>query len=191
MKKMKKMKKMGKCALSTLLFGALLSLAVLGGTNAAFASNGLNVTRLLFVDDVTGLSQFTPKQGSRFAVGDMCMIYMETTGFVLSPTAPGSEDEFTLDLAVDLAIQTPQRRRTIASENNFNTLKTTVRSKLSSTYLAFGFVFDEDWVPGNYIMGLTLRDNLSGESVAQEMVFQLDEPTDADLARQAEEDNAQ
>jgi hypothetical protein len=147
------------------------------------------MTRLLFVDGVSGLSQYTPKQGVRYAIGDICTIYIETTGFTLKPVNPNSDEEFEFDLAVDLAIRMPQRRRAIVSEKDFNTLKTTVRSKLPATFLAFGFAFDEEWEPGSYILELTLRDNLSEQSVTQEMTFQVEEPNEADRARQAEANN--
>ena len=178
---------MKKRALVSLLFYSLFSMVILCRAQVVFAASAdvLNMTRLLFVDDVSGLGQYTPKHGERFAIGDICIIYVETTGFALQPTEPGSEDEFDLDLAVDIAIMMPQNRRTIASEKDFNTLSTTVRSKLSATFLAFSFIFDEEWDPGNYVIELTLRDNLSGQSVVQEITYRLEEPTEADKARQA------
>ena len=173
----------------SLLLSALLSLAVLCHSQAAFAAPAevLNMTSLLFVDGVVGLSQYTPKQGNRFAIGDICTIYLETTGFTLRPTQPDSEDEFDLDLAVNVVVKTAQRGIIIASEENVDTLKTTVRSKLPVTFLAFSFSFDGDWEPGSYIIELTLWDNLSEQSVTREMTYQLEEPTEADLARQAGE----
>ena len=176
----------------SLLFFALLSMAVLCHVHVgSSAVDALSMTKLLFVDDVTGLSQYTPKQGTRFAIGDICTIYIETTGFYLQPTKSDSEDEFVLNLAVDIEIKMPQRRRTIVSEKDFNTLQTTVRSKLPATFLAFRFIFDEEWDPGDYVIELTLRDNLSGQSVTQEMIYKLEQPTEADRARQAEENQNQ
>ena len=181
---------MKKCSLNRFFFSAFLLFSVLCCAQTAFAAPAdvLNIARLLYVDNITGLSQYTPKQGDRFAIGDLCTIYLETTGFALLPTKPDSEDEFNLDLAVDIAIKMPQRRRAIASEKDFNTLKTTVRSKISATFLAFSFLFDEEWDLGDYIIELTLRDNLSEQSVTQEITFRLEEPTEADRARQAEQD---
>jgi hypothetical protein len=184
---------MKKNILRSLPLLAVLSLAVMLPAQGALAApdDALNITKLLFVDSVSGLSQYIPKQGSRFAIGDTCTIYVETTGFTLQPVTEDSEDEFNLDLAVDLTIKMSQRRRVIASEEDFNTLKTTVRSRLPATFLAFSFVFDEDWNGGDYIIELTLRDNLSEQSVTQEMTYLLEEPTEADLARRAEENTDQ
>ncbi|MCL2009123.1 MAG: hypothetical protein FWG71_01075 [Synergistaceae bacterium] len=181
---------MKKHILRSLLFFALFSLVIPRGAPVFAAtanSPALSILTLSFVDNVTGLSQYTPKQGARFAIGDTCMIYLETTGFTLHPVRPDSEDEFDLDLAVDIEIKMPQRRRVIVSENNFHTLKTTMRSKLPIAFLAFGFPFDEDWTPGDYLIELTLRDNFSEQSVTESMIYQLERPTDADLARQGEE----
>ena len=172
----------------SLFSAALLSLSVLCCPPSAFAADALSVSKLLFVDNVTGLSQYTPKQGARFAIGDICTVYIEITGFALNPADPDSEDEFALDLAVDLTIRMPQRRRAIiVSEKDFNTLSTTVRSKLNTTFTAFSFLFDEDWDTGDYVIELTLRDNISGQSVTQAMNYKLEEPTEADLTRQAEQ----
>ena len=171
-----------------LFFFVLFSLTVLYHAGAAFAAapaDNLNIARLLFVNDVAGLSQFTPKQGTRFAIGDICRIYLEATGFAMNPTNPDTEDEFELDLAVDLTIIMPQGERTVASAPDFHTLQTTFRSRQSTTFLALNFMFDENWAPGEYIIELTLRDNLSGQSVTQEMIYQLEEPTEDDRARQA------
>ena len=183
---------MRKCIWANLLFSALLLSVTLCRAQAVFAApaDALNMTRLLFVDDVAGLSQYTPKQGARFAIGDICTIYVETAGFTLQPARPDSEDEFDLDLALDIAITMPQHGRTIASEQDFNTVKSTVRSKLPATFMAFSFAFEGDWDPGDYVIELTLRDNLSGQSVTREMAYQLEEPTEADRARQAEENTA-
>ena len=183
---------MKKCIWRSSLFSALLSLAVLGCAQAVFAAPGdLNVTALSFVEDVAGLGQYTPKQGTRFAIGDICTIYMEAANFTLQPAEPNSEDKFNLDLAVDIVIKMPQRRRTIVSEKDFSTLKTTMRARLPITFLAFRFAFDEDWTPGDYIITLTLRDNLSGQSVTGDMIYRLEKPTEADRARQAEENKKQ
>ena len=172
------------------LFSSSLFLLALCCAPAVFAAapeSALDITKLLFVSDVAGLSQYTPKPEARFAIGDVCAIYVETTGFAMEPVQPGSEDEFNIDLALDLEITMPQRRRTIASEKDFDSLKTTVRSKLPATFMAFSFIFDEDRNPGEYVITLTLRDNLSEQSVTRQMTYQLEKPTEADRARQAEE----
>jgi hypothetical protein len=186
---MKKMKEMKKEIWGSLLFLAVLSTALLcapGASLAAPAQEALSMTKLTFVQDVAGLGQYTPKQGARFAIGDICTLYVEATGFTLKPKSK-EEDEFDLDLAVDVAIRRAQGKRAIVSEKDISTMKTSMRSKLPSTFLAFSFLFDQEWDPDAYAMELTLRDNLSSQSVTQTLNFQLDEPTQADLTRQAEE----
>ena len=170
-----------------MLLSAVFLLLAMCPAQAVFAAQAgvLNMTRLLFVDNVIGLGQYTPKQGERFAIGDLCTIYIETTGFTLRPTKPDSEDEFDLDLAVDVVIMAAQGRITTASAKDFITHSTTVFSKLSATFLFFSFIFEEGWDPGNYLIEITLRDNLSGQSVTREIAYRLEEPTEADRARQS------
>lgn len=154
-----------------------------------FAAENLSIQKLVFVDEMAGLGQYTPKNGARFTLDDTCSIYVEAAGFAM-PLSPNTQDEYNVDLAIDVKVKLPQSGRRLTFQADMAKLATTIRSKLPAQALGFSFTFD-GWTPGNYALEVGLRDNFGGQTVSQDLVLQLVEPTEADtkarLEREARE----
>jgi hypothetical protein len=156
----------------------------------AFGADKLSIQKLVFIDEMIGLGQYTPKSGARFTLDDTCSVYVEATGFAM-PLVPNTKDEYSVNLALDVKIKLPQGGRTLAFQSDMGTLVTRLRSKLPVQALGFAFDFD-GWTPGNYVLEVGLRDNLGGRTVSQDLALQLVESTEADVkARQEREAEAQ
>ena len=157
------------------LFVALVLLTfALWAVSAASAADTLTIRKLAFAEDIQGLGNYTPRDSARFTLDDVCMIYVETGGFAM-PLTPDTEDEYNVDLAVDVAIKLPQTGRLIVFQPDMATLATKVRSELPAYFLGFSFSF-EGWTPGNFLLEVGLRDNIGAQIVSQDMAFQLVEP---------------
>jgi hypothetical protein len=151
----------------------------------ASAADSLAIQKLLFADDIAGLGQYTPHP-ARFTLDDDCWVYVEMTGFAM-PLTPDTQDEYSLDLTLDVLVKLPQSGRKVAFQPGMAKLATKVRSKLPAQFLSFGFSFD-GWTPGNYALEVGLHDSLGGQTVSQDLILQLVEPTEADTrARQERE----
>jgi hypothetical protein len=166
------------------------------GVPSAFAAENLSIQKLAFVDEMTGLGQYTPRNGTRFTLDDTCSIYIEAGGFAM-PLSPNTQDEYNVDLAVDVKVKLPQSGRRLTFQPDMAKLVTKIRSKLTAQALGFTFAFD-GWTPGNYALEVGLRDNFGGQTVSQDLVLQLVEPTEADTkarlereAREAEKEKNQ
>ncbi|MDR1978148.1 MAG: hypothetical protein LBQ42_05390 [Synergistaceae bacterium] len=161
--------------------------------SSVFAAENLSIQKLVFVDEMLGLGQYTPKADTRFTLDDTCSVYVEATGFAM-PLSPNTEDEYNMDLAVDVKVKLPQSGRTLTFQSDLAKLATQIRSKLPTQALGFSFSFD-GWTPGNYVLEVGLRDNFGGQTVSQDLPLQLVEPTEADtkarLEREAREAEAQ
>ncbi|MDR2529587.1 MAG: hypothetical protein LBD04_11340 [Synergistaceae bacterium] len=159
---------------------------------AAFAAEGLSFQKLAFADGISGLGQYTPHPGARFTLLDTCSVYIEAAGFA-NPRLPGGEDEYGVDLAVDVAIRSPSGRR-LFFEPGVDGLMTKTRSKLPMHFFAFSFPF-EGWDPGTYVLEVGLRDNLSRQTVSRDLTFQVEKPTNAEIKamqeREAQEATSQ
>jgi hypothetical protein len=159
----------------------------------AFAAENLSIQKLVFADEMTGLGRYTPRSGTRFTLDDTCSVYIEAGGFAM-PLSPNTQDEYNVDLAVDVKVKLPQSGRRLTFQPDMAKLVTTIRSKLPTQALGFSFSFD-GWTPGNYALEVGVRDNFGGQTVSQDLVLQLVEPTEADtkarLEREAREAEAQ
>ncbi|MDR2180695.1 MAG: hypothetical protein LBP21_10335 [Synergistaceae bacterium] len=160
-----------------------------GGAPHVFAAEKLSIQKLVFADEMLGLGQYTPKDGTRFTLDDTCSVYVEAVGFAM-PLSPKTQDEYNVDLAVDVKVKLPQSGRRLTFQPDMAKLVTKIRSHLTAQALGFSFSF-EGWTPGNYILEVGLRDNLGGQTVSQDIPLQLVEPTEADtkarLEREARE----
>jgi hypothetical protein len=136
-----------------------------------------------------GLGQYTPKSGTRFTLDDTCSIYVEALGFAM-PLTPDTQDEYNVDLAVDVKVKLPQSGRKLTFQPDMAKLMTKIRSKLPTQALGFSFTFD-GWRPGNYVLEVGLRDNLGGQTVSQDLALQLVEPTEADTKARLEREAAE
>jgi hypothetical protein len=147
----------------------------------------LSIQKLLFADDIVGLGQYTPRPDARFTLDDVCTVYVEAAGFTM-PLTPGTEDNYNVDLALDVQIRLPQSGRRVVFQPEMGRLTTQVRSKLPAQAMGFAFTFD-GWSPGAYVMEVGLRDILGGgQTVSRDLTLQLVEPTEADIkARQERE----
>ncbi|MDR1622414.1 MAG: hypothetical protein LBS00_08580 [Synergistaceae bacterium] len=158
----------------------------------ALGAENLAIQKLVFVDEMMGLGQYTPRSGNRFTLDDTCSIYVEAGGFAM-PLTPNTQDEYNLDLAVDVKVKLPQSGRKLTFQSDMAKLVTQIRSKLPTQALGFSFAF-EGWTPGNYVLEVGLRDNFGGRTVSQDLALQLAEPTEADtkarLEREAREAEA-
>ena len=169
-----------------LFLRAILVVLLAFGASAASAAESLVIQRLLFADEIAGLGQYTPHPGMRFTLDDSCRVYVEVSGFAM-PLTLNTQDEYNVNLAADVKVKLPQSGRRIAFQPDMATMNTKVRTKLPSHFLAFGFNF-EGWTPGTYVMEVGIRDNIAGQTVSQDLTFELVEPTEADTkAREARE----
>ncbi|MDR1378937.1 MAG: hypothetical protein LBJ36_07780 [Synergistaceae bacterium] len=149
-------------------------------------AESLSIRKLLFADDVVGLGDYTPHPDTRFTLDDVCTIYAEAAGFAM-PLTPGTEDNYNIDLALDVLIKLPQSGRMIAFQSEMARMTTQMRSQLPTQALAFSCTFD-GLAPGTYAMEVGLRDILGGQTVSRDLTLQLVEPTEADIkARQERE----
>ncbi|MDR1875084.1 MAG: hypothetical protein LBQ90_08765 [Synergistaceae bacterium] len=155
-------------------------------TSPAFAAESLSIQKLLFADEIMGLGQYTPRSGARFTLDDECWVYIEVANFAM-PLTPNTQDEYNIDLAVDVRIKLPQSGRQLTAQPDITKLTTRMRTKLPTQFLSFGFSF-EGWTPGNYALEIRVRDNLGGQAAVQDLLLQVAEPTEADIrARQERE----
>lgn len=154
------------------------------GVPSVFAAENLSIQKLVFVDEIAGLGQYTPKNGARFTLDDTCSIYVEAAGFAM-PLSPNTQDEYNVDLAVDVKVKLPQSGRKLTFQPDMAKLAAKIRSKLPAHFLGFSFTF-AGWTPGNYALEVGLRDNLGGRTVSQDIVLQLVEPTEADTKARLE-----
>ena len=150
---------------------------------AAASAAGLSFQKLAFTDGVTGLGQYTPRSGTRFTLIETCSVYIEAAGFA-TPQIPGAEDEYGVELAVDVAIRSSNGRR-LFFEPGVDGLATRTRSKLPMHFFAFSFPFEE-WDPGTYVLEVGLRDNLGGQTVSRDLTFQVEKPTEAEIKAKQE-----
>jgi hypothetical protein len=162
------------------------------GVPHVFAAENLSIQKLVFVDEMVGLGRYTPRNSTRFTLDDTCSIYVEAGGFAM-PLVPNTQDEYNVDLAVDVKVKLPQSGRRLTFQPDIAKLVTTIRSKLPTQAIGFTFNFD-GWTPGNYALEVGLRDNFGGQTVSQDLVLQLVEPTEADtkarLEREAQKTEA-
>ena len=143
------------------------------------AADKLAIRKLTFTKDIKGLGSYTPWGSTRFTLDDICTVYVEAEGFAI-PLTPKTEDEYNIDIAVDVAVKLPQTKRVLTFQPNMDALTGIIRSELSAYFLSFSFAF-EGWTPGNYLLEIGVRDNLGGQVVSQDLAFQLVEPTEADI----------
>lgn len=174
-----------------ILSSMLVVLSVFAGF--AFAAESVSIQKLLFADSIEGLGQYTPRPDTRFTLDDQCKVYLEVSGFA-TPLTLNTQDEFNINMGVDIKIKLPQSGRKVAFQSDIAKLETKLRSKLTAHFFTFGFTFD-GWAPGTYVMEVGVRDQLAGKTVSQDLTFQLVEPTQADikakLEKQAQEQAAQ
>ncbi|MDR1732050.1 MAG: hypothetical protein LBR61_08150 [Synergistaceae bacterium] len=165
------------CAILTVLFVSI-SFA------PALAAEKLAIQKLLLADDIKGFAQYTPHAGSRYTLEDECWIYLEATGCA-TPAVSDAKDEYSLNLAADILVKRPQSGQKLAFQPDIATLVTTLRSKSPTQFLAIGFGL-KGWTPGNYSLEIGLRDNLSGQTVSQDLALQVAKPTEADIKAKQE-----
>ena len=154
-------------------FFPLVTLVLLALAPCVSAADKLTIRKLVFVEDIQGLGNYTPRGNAGFTLDDTCTVYIEAEGFAMSLT-PGAQDEYNMDLAVDVAIKLPESRRTLFSQSDVTALTNKVRSELP-VYLAFSFTFN-GFMPGNYILEVGLRDNIGGQIMSQDLIIQVTEP---------------
>ncbi len=153
-------------------------------------ADGLTIQKALFADQVVGLGQYTPHAGNRFTLDDTCRVYVEVAGFA-TPLTLNTQDEYNVNMGVDVRIKLPQSGRRIAFQPDMAKLDTKLRSKLAAHFFAFAFNFD-GWSPGSYVLEVGVRDNLGGQTVSQDIPFVLAEPTAAEIrARQEQQPQEQ
>lgn len=153
-------------------------------------ADGLTIQRALFADQIAGLGQYTPHAGNRFTLDDTCRVYVEVAGFA-TPLTLNTQDEYNVDMAVDVKIKLPQSGRRIAFQPDMEKFATKLRTKLTSHFFAFAFNLD-GWSPGSYVLEVGVRDNLGGQTVSQDIPFVLAEPTAAETkARQEQQQQEQ
>jgi hypothetical protein len=173
------------------LFVFAVLLSAFGASSASAApAEKLSIQRLVFADEVVGLGQYTPRPTPRFTTEEACLVYVETAGFAM-PLKPKTEDEYSVNLAVDLALKLPQSGRKLALVPDVTTLVTTARSHWAAYYLAF--TLDLAQVPpSSYVLEVGVRDNIGGQVISRDLALQVAEPTEADIkARQEREAEAQ
>ena len=138
----------------------------------AFAAQApLAIQRLVFANEILDMGQFTPRPEARFNMDDICYVYLEMSGFAMPPVQ-GGQDEYSIDLSVDVALKLSQGGRVLVFEPDMATLATVASSQLSSYFMAFAFNF-EGWTPREYVLEVGLRDNLSGRTVSRDITLEL------------------
>jgi hypothetical protein len=173
------------------LFAVLVALLTfVFWTPEAFAAPAekLTIQRLVFSDEIQGLGQYTPRPNARFTLDDVCTVYVEVAGFAM-PLRPDTQDQYDVNLAVDLALRLPQSKRIAASGSDLATVASTVRSPWSAYFLPFSFSVNS-LTPGNFVLEVGVRDNISGQIVSQDLTLQVVEPTEADTKARLEREAA-
>ena len=172
---------------------SVMLVALLAFSGFAFAAESVSIQKLLFADPIAGLGQYTPRPDTRFTLDDQCKVYLEVSGFA-TPLTLNTQDEYNVNMGVDVKIKLPQSGRKVAFQSDIAKLEAKLRSKLTTHFFTFGFTFD-GWAPGAYVMEVGVRDQLAGKTVSQDLTFQLVEPTEADikakLEKQAQEQATQ
>jgi hypothetical protein len=144
--------------------------AAFGRAAAAFwQASPLQTPTILFVDDVEGYANYTPRDGSAFRAGDTLRIYFEPTGYTFTPVSEG----FRSALTADIEIRTPGGL-ILASAEDFVRLEWQGRSKMYEVHATIALPLP-DLKPGAYEMDLTLHDVGSSKETTVTLPFSVSE----------------
>ena len=158
-------------------FAAFVFCALTVCASTAFAADpdSLSIQKLVFVDDVKGLAQYTPRPGGpNFGQGDRCAAYVEVAGFSM-PLVEGSQEEYSFNLVLDIAVKTPDGE-VIVSQADVDSREGTAYSQIPRHFLWFYFTL-EGWPEGDYVLEVGVRDILSGEAVSGELSLSVGPPS--------------
>lgn len=147
------------------------ALAAFDRAAAAFwNASPMQLRTILFFDEADGFAQYTPRDGSVFAVGETMKVYLEPFGFTYAADGDGVKG----GIALDLKIQTPGGL-ILATAEDFGALSWQARVPVHEVHGTIELAVPE-LKPGSYQMILTLRDEGSDKTAETTLAFSIDGP---------------
>ena len=148
-----------------------VTLAALDSTvDKMWAGMPLTLRQAVIIDSFGGYGVFTPRPDNRFKTGDTLQVYLVPVGYGFAEDGGGFKSRIVADIEV-----TNKNGQVLARTENFTTLERLTRSKSRELCLTLSFALPA-LKPAGYGLRITLRDLVTGKSVATSLAFAVADP---------------